>query len=94
MGYINDESFLFNINRKTDKGKTFNINNYIVEMDKDSEIDSQFNENINTIKKFNERTKRKMIIEDITTDNQWCEGAVYKKEDIVEKQQPIPYNSF
>lgn len=95
IGYINDESFLFNINKKVDKGKTFNINNNIVEIDKSSDIDMLFDETQTNNNSFNERTKRKMIIQDVTNDDQkWCNGALYKKEEFDETNEPVPYNLY
>ena len=95
MGYINDESFLFNINHKMDKGKTFNITNNIVEFDKSSDLNMLFDKNQTNENKLNERTKRRMIIKDVTADDQkWCEGGLYKKEDFDETDEPIPYNLY
>ena len=94
IGYINDESFLFNINHKNDKGKTFNINNNIIEHDKSSDIDMLFSE---TVSKggINERTSRRMIIDDVTKDDQkWCEGGLYKNEDFKETEEPKAYNLY
>ena len=82
IGYINDESFLFNINHKTNKHKTFNIYNNIVEMNKESELDNLFEKNKSKSKslELNTQTSRKMTIKDITQDNQnWCEGSIYNK---------------
>tara|TARA_B110000238_G_C16091525_1_gene424049 strand:- start:92 stop:688 length:597 start_codon:yes stop_codon:yes gene_type:complete len=94
MGYINDESFLFNINHKNDKGKTFNINNNIIEHDKSSDIDMLFSE---TVSKggINERTSRRMIIDDVTKEDQkWCEGGLYKNDDFKETEEPKAYNLY
>ena len=57
MGYIDDESFLFNINHKSDKDKTFNIFNNIAKYDKTSEIDNQFEKTKSTGFEINKKTK-------------------------------------
>lgn len=94
MGYMNDESFLLNINKKSDQHKTFNIHTNIIEMDKESELEEQF-ENSKTKKNiFNERTNRKMIIKDITNKNQeWCSGAIINSKDFKETNEPVAYNT-
>jgi hypothetical protein len=94
MGYINDEAFLLNINKKTDKHKIFNIHNNIVKMDDESEVELQFKDNEVHNNVFNERTNRKMIIKDITnTDQKWCSGAVVNMDDFKETNEPIAYNA-
>ena len=94
MGYMNDESFLLNINKKSDQHKTFNISTNLVEMDDESELELQFKDNEVQKNVFNERTNRKMIIKDITnTDQKWCSGAVVNMDNFKETNEPVAYNT-
>tara|TARA_B100000787_G_C16183803_1_gene293414 strand:+ start:1033 stop:1626 length:594 start_codon:yes stop_codon:yes gene_type:complete len=93
MGYMNDEAYLLNINKKADRHKTFNIHDKLVEYDSSSELDSIFKDHTGG-GLFNERTSRKMIVNDLTVQNQeWCQGAIFNPNDFKEVEEPKAYNA-
>ena len=92
MGYIDDESFLLNINHKSDKDKTFNIFNNIAPYNKSSSIDRQFEKTKGSVFSINETTNRKYLVGDLTNEDQgWCTGSMFKSSDFNETQVPEPY---
>ena len=93
MGYMNDEAFLLNINKKADKHKTFNVHNKLIEHDDSSNLDEIFTDSAKS-GLFNERTSRKMIIKDLTINNQeWCNGAIFNPADFKETTEPVAFNA-
>ena len=78
---------------RADKHKTFNIHNKLIEHDDSSNLDKIFTDSAKS-GLFNERTSRKMIIKDLTINNQeWCNGAIFNPADFNESSEPVAFNA-